>query len=79
MTEEEEGGGGGGGGGEGEEGYGPRYAKNMYRLTKYTENKLCNKLVFLCTIISRCTVNKTQNLVELCLPPPHQMLSFPRS
>ena len=24
---------------------GPRYARNMYRLTKYTKNKLCSKLV----------------------------------
>jgi len=38
---------------------GPRYARNMYRLTKYTKNKLCIKMVFLYTIISRCTVNKT--------------------
>jgi len=34
---------------------GPRYARNM----KYIKNKLCIKLVFLYTIISRCTVNKT--------------------
>ena len=38
---------------------GPRYARNMQRLTKYTKNKLCIKLVFLYTIISRCTVNNT--------------------
>ena len=38
---------------------GPRYARNMYRLTKYTKNKLCIKLVFLYTIISRCTVKRT--------------------
>ena len=25
----------------------PRYAKNMYRLTKYTENMICIKVVFL--------------------------------
>jgi hypothetical protein len=25
----------------------PRYARNMYRLTKYTKNKLCIKLAFL--------------------------------
>ena len=37
---------------------GPRYARNMYRLTKYTMNKLCIKLVFLYTIISRRTVKK---------------------
>ena len=42
----------------------PRYARNMQRLTKYTKNKLCVKLVFLYTIISRWTVNKTQNLVH---------------
>jgi hypothetical protein len=35
---------------------GPRYARNMYRWTKYTKNKLCIKLVFLYTVISRCTV-----------------------
>ena len=28
---------------------GPRYAQNMWRLTKYTKNKLCIKLVFLYT------------------------------
>jgi len=38
---------------------GSRYARNMYRLTKYTKNKLCTKLVFLYTVISRCTVNRT--------------------
>ena len=38
---------------------GLRYARNMLRLTKYTENKLCIKLVFLYMIILRCTVNKT--------------------
>ena len=26
---------------------GPRYARNMYRLTKYTKNSLCIKLVLL--------------------------------
>jgi hypothetical protein len=29
---------------------GPRYTRNMQRLTKYTKNKLCMKLVFLYTI-----------------------------
>jgi len=29
----------------------PRYARNMYRLTKYTKNMLCIKLVFLYTNI----------------------------
>ena len=29
---------------------GHRYARNMYRLTKYTKNKLCIKLVFVHTI-----------------------------
>jgi len=38
---------------------GPRYARNKYRLTKYTKNELCINLVFLYTIISRSTVNKT--------------------
>ena len=38
---------------------GPRYTRNMNRLTKYTKNKLCIKLVFLYTTISRRTVNKT--------------------
>ena len=38
---------------------GSRYARNMYSLTKYIKNKLCIKLVFLHTIISRCTVSKT--------------------
>jgi len=37
----------------------PRYALNMWRLTKYTNNKLCIKLVVLYMIISICTVNKT--------------------
>jgi hypothetical protein len=35
---------------------GPGYARNLYRLTKYTENKLCIKLIFLYTI--SCTVFK---------------------
>jgi hypothetical protein len=38
---------------------GPRYARNMQRLKKYTKNKLRIKLVFFYTNISRCTVNKT--------------------
>jgi len=38
---------------------GHRYARNMYRLTKYTKNKVCIKLVFLYTFISRCMVNET--------------------
>ena len=38
---------------------GPIYARNLQRLTKYTKNKLCMKVVFLYTIIARCTVNKT--------------------
>ena len=38
---------------------GPRYPRNMSRLMKYSKNKLCIKLVFLYTTISRCTVNKT--------------------
>jgi len=29
---------------------GPRYTRNMYRLTNYTKNKLCISLVFLYTI-----------------------------
>ena len=41
---------------------GPRYARNMYRLTKYIKNKLCIKLVYLYTIILRCTDNKTQKV-----------------
>jgi len=39
--------------------YGPRNARNMLRWTKYTKNKLYSKLVFLYTITSKCTVNKT--------------------
>jgi len=42
---------------------GPRYARNVWRFAKYTKNKLCIKLVFLYTIISRGTLNKTQNSV----------------
>jgi hypothetical protein len=30
---------------------GPRYARKTYRLTKYTKNKLCIKLVFLYTAL----------------------------
>jgi hypothetical protein len=41
---------------------GPRYGRNMQRLMKYTKNKLCIKLAFLYTIISRCTDNKTKHL-----------------
>ena len=35
---------------------GPRYARNMQRLTKYTKNKLCIKLVFLYTIQTASSV-----------------------
>jgi hypothetical protein len=31
---------------------GPRYARDMYRLKKYTKNKLCIKLVLLYTFTS---------------------------
>ena len=41
---------------------GSRYARNMQRLTKYTKNKLCIKLVFLYTFISGWTVNKTKKM-----------------
>jgi len=34
----------------------------MYSLAKYTKNKLCIKLVFLYTIISKCAVKKTKNV-----------------
>ena len=33
---------------------GPRDALNMQSLTKYTKNKLCIKLVFLCTNVIQC-------------------------
>jgi len=36
-----------------------RHRKEQYIMKKYMKNKLCIKLVFLYTIISRCTVNKT--------------------
>ena len=45
---------------------GLRYARNMQRLKKYFENNLCIKQVFLYTIVSRCTVNKTQKMENLC-------------
>jgi len=44
---------------------GHRYARNMYMLTKYTKNKLCIKLGFLYTIISRCAVNEGCSLVSV--------------
>ena len=46
---------------------GPRYARNLQILTKYTENKLCIELVFLYSILSICTVNKTQNFCTVLL------------
>ena len=45
---------------------GPRYARNMQWLTKYTKSKLCIKSIFFYTIISRCMVNKTQNSEIRC-------------
>ena len=33
---------------------GPRYARNVQRLTKYSKNKLCIKLVFLHTMVYCC-------------------------
>ena len=44
---------------------GPRYVRNMYRLTKYTKNKLFIKFVFLYIIISTCTINKTYNFTQV--------------
>ena len=41
----------------------PRYARNMYRLTKYTKHYLCIKLIFLYAIIPRCAVNKIEKIV----------------
>jgi len=38
---------------------GPRYARNIQRLTKYTKTKLCIRLIFRYMTILRCTVNKT--------------------
>jgi len=38
---------------------GPRYARNMYRLTKYTKNKLCSKLVFIYTNKNRVFIFST--------------------
>jgi len=47
---------------------GPAQACNgIAFLMKYTKNKSCIILVFLYTIISRCTVNKTYNLVTAVL------------
>ena len=52
---------------------GPRYARNMYRLTKYTMNKLYIKLVFLYTVASTtypvasigiCKLSKTNVLIK---------------
>jgi len=40
----------------------PRYARNMYRLAKYTKNKLCIKMVYLYLSTSRCTVNKHKKI-----------------
>jgi hypothetical protein len=37
---------------------GSRYVRNMYRLTKYSKNKLYIKLGSLYTIVSRYTINK---------------------
>lgn len=37
---------------------GPRYARSMYRLTKYTKNRPCVKLVFLYTKFLRCFENR---------------------
>jgi len=54
--------------------YGSRNVWNLKRFTKYTKNKLCIMLVFLYTIISRWTVNKTLNarphLLNICYRQP---------
>jgi len=39
----------------------------MYSLTKYTKSKLCIKLIFLYTVISRCTANKTKDFLLIRL------------
>jgi hypothetical protein len=49
------------------------YAQNMQKLTKYTNNKLCFKLVFLYTIISRCAVNRTYNLQNQLKQPQYKI------
>ena len=41
----------------------PRYTRNMQRLTKYTKNKLCVKLIFLYTISSE-SVTKWRGVEE---------------
>ena len=59
----------------------PRHARNMYRLTKYTKNMLCIKLVFLYTIISRCRSTKhkiylNSSLNERCFGQQNTFVSF---
>jgi len=43
---------------------GSRYVRNMYRLTKYTKNKLCIKLVFFYTFVT--TINLLTPNVDYC-------------
>jgi hypothetical protein len=38
---------------------GPKIRPKPVEVEKYAKNKLCIKAVLLCTIILRCTVNKT--------------------
>jgi hypothetical protein len=45
---------------------GPRYARNMWRLTNYTENKLCIKLVFLYTFIRPFSCSSSFYLFTCC-------------
>jgi len=43
---------------------GPRYARNMWRLTKYAKNKLCIKLAFLLTLfVPMCSILKQSTIV----------------
>ena len=48
---------------------GPRYARNMYRLMKYTKNKLCIKFIFLYTsYFNICCPPTSAKKVWRCFP-----------
>jgi hypothetical protein len=45
---------------------GPRYGRNMWRLTKYTKNKLCIKLFFFTTVTEYFFANKVPKMLFFC-------------
>ena len=52
---------------------GPRYARKLYRLTKYTKNKLCFKLVFFTRLYRDARSTKRKKLQNKLKQPQYKI------